>query len=299
MRVLTVVVTHNRSKLLLRCINAINSQSLATNEILIINNGSTDDTEELLIKNNIPFIAQENLGSAGGWNTGINYALENNFDYIWMMVDDGYPDQYSLQNLVNNLDESISCVSSIVVREDMPSRFVFSFPEIDSNGSPKILSFLRKVHRVEDIIHDDSGLIPYAHLFNGALISVSHIRSIGNVNPDYFMYGDEVDYYFRLRSVGRVVSSIQSKHFHPNILSREYSLMRIYFNIKNNLINYQKHYDLKFIRKCVGPFIILMRVTRTNGLRFAVSLLIGKNAIIFYKAIYRGFKLKLGHDFFE
>ena len=111
------------------------------------------------------------------------------------------------------------------------------------------------------------------------------------------MYGDEVDYYFRLRSVGKVVSSFDAIHYHPNIFGREYSVIRIYYNIKNNLINYQKHYNLKFIRKVAGPIIILFRVLKTNGLLFVISLLLGKNSRKFYLAITRGFQNKIGHDF--
>ena len=50
------------------------------------------------------------------------------------------------------------------------------------------------------------GCYPFAHLFNGALVSSVAISEIGNVNPDFFIFGDEVDYFFRLRSKGDVVS---------------------------------------------------------------------------------------------
>ena len=50
MKVLTIVVTHNRSELLERCLDWINSQSDPSQEVLVINNGSTDNTEEILRK---------------------------------------------------------------------------------------------------------------------------------------------------------------------------------------------------------------------------------------------------------
>ena len=297
MKVLAIVVTFNRSKLLLRCLNGIKNQSRPVDKILIVNNGSTDNTAEILSSTGLDHINQNNLGSAGGWNSGIKYALKNNFDYVWLMDDDGYPDQDALKILLHNVDRNTACISSIVVQEDMPSRFVFSFPDIDSKGNPKIFSFFNKTHYVSKSNHNKSGLIDYAHLFNGALISVPCIKKIGNVDKNYFMYGDEVDYYFRLKSVGKVVSSIHAIHFHPNTLTRQYSLMRIYYNIKNNIINYEKHYNFKLIRKLAGPAIIITRVLKTNGLKFVFSLLIGRKAPIFYKAIFRGYKKRIGHDY--
>ena len=34
-------------------------------------------------------------------------------------------------------------------------------------------------------------------IFNGTLIAVNSINKIGNVNKDYFIYGEEVDYFHR------------------------------------------------------------------------------------------------------
>ena len=94
MKVLAALVTSNRCQLLERCIKHLKLQTKEPYEILVVNNGSTDNTEFFLKKNNIKFINQNNLGSAGGWHTAIDYAIKNNFEYIWLMDDDGYPEKY-------------------------------------------------------------------------------------------------------------------------------------------------------------------------------------------------------------
>ena len=43
-------------------------------------------------------INQDNLGSSGGWRRAIKYAIDNGFDYVWMMDDDGFPDKFALSN---------------------------------------------------------------------------------------------------------------------------------------------------------------------------------------------------------
>ena len=205
MKVLTVVVTHNRSKLLDRCLDAINKQSDPTQDLLVINNGSTDDTEELLTKKNIWFITQENVGSAGGWHLGIKIGLEKGYDACWLMDDDGYPHEQALKNLKLNFNKEIACISSVVLKEDKNSEFVFPFPVLSKNTMPKLFGLPRKIYtlqRLKDISKNQ--IYPFAHLFNGALISMNAVKRIGNVNKDFYLMGDEVDFLYRLRDYGLV-----------------------------------------------------------------------------------------------
>ena len=91
-KVVAVVVSYNRQGLLSECIQALREQTRRPDEILVVNNGSTDNTEQwLLSQTDIKFITQENSGSGGGFNTGIQWAFRNNFTWIWCMDDDGYP----------------------------------------------------------------------------------------------------------------------------------------------------------------------------------------------------------------
>ena len=104
MKVLAAIVTFNRLELLKRCIQNINKQTRKAEDLLIINNSSTDGTSEYLISNNYNHINQKNSGSAGGWHSAINYAIKNNFDAIWLMDDDGYPKFNSLDQLTKKYD---------------------------------------------------------------------------------------------------------------------------------------------------------------------------------------------------
>ena len=82
MKILAAIVTHNRCELLERCIDHLQMQTRVPDLILVVNNGSTDATIDMLIHRNIEFITQENVGSAGGWSRCISYELELNFDAV-------------------------------------------------------------------------------------------------------------------------------------------------------------------------------------------------------------------------
>ena len=98
-KVIAVVVTYNRQALLEQCIDALKKQTRKVDQILVINNGSTDKTETWLrSQTGIEFITQENIGGAGGFHTGIKTAFEKSFTWMWLMDDDGYPKEDALEN---------------------------------------------------------------------------------------------------------------------------------------------------------------------------------------------------------
>lgn len=76
-KIAAVVVTFNRLELLKKCVESLRNQTHKLDEILIINNSSTDGTLDWLNQqNDLTVISQENSGSAGGQFTGIKTAYE-------------------------------------------------------------------------------------------------------------------------------------------------------------------------------------------------------------------------------
>jgi rhamnopyranosyl-N-acetylglucosaminyl-diphospho-decaprenol beta-1,3/1,4-galactofuranosyltransferase len=298
MKILAVVVTHNRCALLARCLDQLQQQTLPPTEILVINNASTDGTVELLNKLGVSFITQENVGSAGGWHRGIEHALAQGYDAVWLMDDDGYPETGALTFLQDALTEGVACASSVVVQENNPSRFVFPFPVLSANGLPVIWGRPRKIATLADLrAISPCGTYPFAHFFNGALVSMNAVRQVGNVNRDFFIFGDEVDYFFRLRAFGKVVSVFNALHFHPDVSQRPYSEIKVYYYLKNTLILNQRYFNAVWLRHALALVAVLGRTASRNGFGMVFSLLIGRMAPAFYLAIARGLSGKLGKDF--
>lgn len=298
MKILAAVVTHNRCELLERCLDGLAQQSRACDEVLVIDNASSDGTPSMLERRGVLTIRQDNLGSAGGWHRAIEYALEQQFDAIWLMDDDGFPDPAALSRLEAELHGSRVCTASVVLCESERERFVFPFPKLNRNGFPVLFGFPRKVHKRAELAELASGgVYPFAHLFNGALISVAAIRRIGNVDAGYFMFGDEVDFFCRLRSAGEVVSVLDAYHYHPDVGSRPYTPAKVYYYVKNSLVIHRRYFDAPTLRNLLALAVVLMRVARRNGLSAALSYVAGPNAGQFYRAIKRGLGGQVGKDF--
>lgn len=293
MKILAAIITHNRCDLLKRCIDRLNYQSFPLANILVVDNDSTDNTRSYLKKNNIDHIFQKNEGSAGGWYSAINYAKKNNFDFLWLMDDDGYPEKDALKNLFNFIknNNDYSCISSILIEENDTNKFVFPMPILDINGFPKILSLKRKIDNtfeLKRLINND--VYPYVHLFNGVLISNKTLEMMGNVNKNYFIFGEEVDLYWKMRNIGKVGSLVNAIHFHPNVNNRKYTKIKVYYYLKNSIINNFKHLNSPFLRSFLNILILIIRIYKRNGYKFALSFIFGKNKMLLFLSIYRGFK---------
>jgi GT2 family glycosyltransferase len=186
----------------------------------------------------------------------------------------------------------------VVLREDRPTHFVFPFPLLNAAGLPVIFRLPRNLATLVDLRHvATDGIYPFAHLFNGALVSLAAVRQIGNVNRDYFIYGDEVDYFFRLRKAGTVISVLNAMHYHPDVSNRPFSPAKVYYYVKNSLVLNARYYNAVWVRHALLLVTILGRMGKRNGIVFVFSLLMGRYALVFYTAVFRGLKGKIGKDF--
>jgi len=300
MKILAAIITHNRCELLERCINHLQKQTRIPDSILVVNNGSTDATVDMLIRRNIQHINQENLGSAGGWNRCISYALENHFDAVWLMDDDGFSNPSALECLESNLNTGTACVSSVVLREKDRKRLVFPFPVLNDKKLPVIFSLRYKLKTINDVLSEcPSELYPFANFFNGALISCDAIKKIGNVNKDFFICGDEVDYFYRLRSVGKVLTDMNAHHYHPNVNERTWSDLKIYYYTKNTIILNKRHLNMVPLRNILAVAATFYRIFIHNGLKGVISYLYRNNLKALQISIRRGLDGRVAVDFLD
>lgn len=200
-QVIAVVVTYNRVALLSECITALRNQTHRIDKILVINNGSTDGTEQWLTgQKDIEFFTQKNTGSGGGFNTGINLAYSKGYDWIWLMDDDGFPKEDALARLLENTDEKLCLRNCAVINKEDKKSFVWktgNYVTIDEVREPIIQNF--------------------AHPFNGTLLHRDLIKKVGLPKKELFIWGDETEYYHRIITKYKIpfYTKTNSIHYHP------------------------------------------------------------------------------------
>lgn len=120
-KILLIIPAYNEQDSILSTIQMIetyNLSSLNTIDYVVINDGSTDHTEEILLKNKIPHIKLvHNLGIGGAVQTGYKYAFENGYDIAIQFDGDG---QHNVNYVPNICQPIINGEANMVIG----SRFV-------------------------------------------------------------------------------------------------------------------------------------------------------------------------------
>lgn len=104
LKILLIIPSYNEEDNILNNYYRImeyNKKSVINYDVIIINDGSTDKTEEICKKNNIPYISLiHNLGIGGAVQTGYKYAYENGYDVAVQFDGDGQHDINYVKNII-------------------------------------------------------------------------------------------------------------------------------------------------------------------------------------------------------
>jgi glycosyltransferase involved in cell wall biosynthesis len=146
-----VIPTYNRAEVLLDAINSVLSQTYKNFEIIIVDDGSTDNTQEIIKKINdarIKYFYQENSGVSSARNKGIKTA---NGDYIAFLDSDDlwHPQKLEKQLAIFTKDKNIGLVSCNSLYQTFSGETVFVKKSFASNKKEVIsyiLSYPDKVY---------------------------------------------------------------------------------------------------------------------------------------------------------
>lgn len=246
MKICTVVVTFNRYELLKECLDALINQTYAT-DIILIDNASTDGTNRRIAEDGYLEHSQlfyrrleKNSGGAGGFYFGVKYALENDYDYVWLMDDDAEPEENALNLLIQNLDDTKY-----------------------SAYAPKTMIGTKQEHSVSLSGHGHRGIFDYKNClpafsrpvsleayksdfyeiemasFVGILIPISSIKKIGLPEKRFFIHHDDTEYSLRLSTIGKILMVNDSLIYHKEKRQEE-KIERKFLGFKKNRIKFER-----------------------------------------------------------
>src|SRR6476660_4982428 len=102
MRILAHIHTFNDADIIDRTIDAVLRQTRPVDGILVVDNASTDDTlERPSVKNVMVLREVENGGTSGAVHSGLQFALEHKYDWIWIFDADSIPESDALEKLLD------------------------------------------------------------------------------------------------------------------------------------------------------------------------------------------------------
>lgn len=276
--VTALIVTYNRKGLLLECLEAVAAQDSPVAKILIIDNASTDGTEELFTEGGplegSPLIdyrrMESNLGGAGGFKKGLRLAAESNCEWVWLMDDDCIPYPDTLSELL---------VAAETIRTDgQDSSFLASCvygPEGEFMNVPVVDTRPTENGYADWYGKLDASMVQIeSATFVSLLINRKAIDALGLPVGSFFIWGDDTEYTTRLtHNFGPAFLVGRSRVLHKRANAKSLDIQNeddparianFHYLYRNNLIVQRYHHgrraankmlmrDIRLAVRCLGP----------------------------------------------
>ncbi|MDO9087400.1 MAG: glycosyltransferase family 2 protein [Anaerolineaceae bacterium] len=118
-----VVLNWNGRDNTIDCLYSLKKQKNVKINIVIVDNGSSDNSVETILKifSDIIIIQNnENLGYAGGMNKGIKYAISKNSKYVLILNNDIIADENLIWHLLSNTKNNVYVTSPVIYYSNKP-----------------------------------------------------------------------------------------------------------------------------------------------------------------------------------
>ena len=240
-----IVPVYNTEKYLKRCLDSLIRQTFLNFEIIIINDGSTDNSDKIM-KNyeekysNVKVISQKNQGLSIARNEGVKKAKGK---YIIFIDSDDYVEKKLLEQVDKKIgDNDILRFQIVTENEDGTNKICFEEKRFTSENGPDAFRKITSYHFVETawcyvflkkywnennfeflkgVYHEDYGLIPYV------IYKAKKVSSISFIGYHY------------VQRNGSIINNSDYK----KTVKKAFDMLLQYENIKS-LFNYNnKNYD--------------------------------------------------------
>jgi len=283
-RVAALVLNWRRPEDTLGAVRSLLGSSYSALSVLVIENGSGDGSAQRL-QNELPngvdlLVHQENLGFAGGNNTGISRALAQGADFVFLLNRDARVTETTVEGLV----------AALTARPEAGA----AGPAVLTGADPPLLESLGGTIdlRTGRIRHRGFGRpwpIPEAEreprstdMINGCAFMVRReaVEKIGLMDERFFCYLEETDWCLRLAAAGWPVMLVPAetvRHTGGASLGGTSTAVRVYFGIRNHLLllrrNAGRSLPGRWLRTLNVTFLWLLflffssGISKTDGLR--------------------------------
>ncbi|MDD4871116.1 MAG: glycosyltransferase family 2 protein [Kiritimatiellae bacterium] len=262
-----VIVTWNRKDYVLRLLDSLKVNAYPNWRVLVVDNASTDGSEEAIRRNHEWVHCLKNpinVGGSGGFNTGLTFFLnEGGYDYIWLLDNDVEVDPGALEVLVESLEthHDAAVAGSHMIQLD--GKHLTNEIGADCNLAGG---------RLELCLH---GSLPWIHgneVYDvdyvaacSMLVRFDVMKKVG-IMDDFFIHFDDVDWCLRFREAGyRTIACSASRIRHLSGRSKRVTWV-LYYDVRNMLYLQYRHGEFG-----LGHFIKAFMLVIGRGFRDELS----------------------------
>lgn len=184
-KILVIIVTYNAMKWAERCFFSLKNSTIP-NDVFVVDNGSTDGTQQY-IKQNFPEFSfhqsESNLGFGKANNLGLEYALKNDYDYVYLLNQDAWIESDTFEILIN-------------IHQTHPEYGIIS--PLQRNGSRKFDDNFFATSMSNEAIFDQLFPDKSEDLYETKFVMAAHwlvskecLKRVGGFSPSFPHYGED------------------------------------------------------------------------------------------------------------
>ncbi|MDA2933634.1 glycosyltransferase family 2 protein [Acidobacteria bacterium AH-259-D05] len=252
-----IVVNYNRAELLRQCLLSLIRQSFSSLEILVVDNGSSDDSLEVVRSFSDERVRLLPLGQNAGFSGGNNLAIgQTNGEFIALINNDAVADERWIDRLMKVITASEPSIgmwaSKVLFFEtdiiDKVGHLIY--PDGQNRGRGTGERDAGQYEQVEETLFPDGCAAAYRK---------SMLDEVGGFDESFFAYGDDADLGIRGHWMGwkcLYVPDAVVYHRHSSTSGR-FSMQKIYWIERNRLWLAIKNFPLPLL--VISPLFTLNR----------------------------------------
>jgi GT2 family glycosyltransferase len=250
MTISALLINHNGGHTILTAIQSLLDQRQTWEQIVVVDNGSTDGSNEE-IRQHYPTVQlvelEENLGLPYARNLGIS---KIDGDLVLLMDDDVYLSPGSLEHMINAMqDTDAAVICPRIVLQPENEIIQCDGASIHYTGTLALRHSFEKITSHPPRRYLAAAFIGACLLFNANLL-----RELGGFDEDYFFYFEDLELSFRLSSLGHKIYceenavAVHERGAGTKGLSfrgkGEYPAKRAYYNLRHRWLTILIHFQL-------------------------------------------------------
>ncbi len=185
-KIAIIIVTYNGTKWIRECLNSCQGY-----DVVVVDNNSTDDTVKIIkeeFSDVILIEKDENLGFGKANNLGISYALNNGFDYVFLLNQDAYIIDKCIEDLIEvyNKNKNYGILSPVHLNK-AKNQLDRNFANYVTKNPDFVEDFLLKKTQRE--VYE----VPFV---NAAawFLTKEVLMDVGGFDPIFFHYAEDNNY---------------------------------------------------------------------------------------------------------